>query len=193
MAKRKNKEEEQPEMKPVVFQGASLRDGFCDYTISIKRGAGVGNHTVKGEGLFKPDLQNAFRSLNVHLALIDDIFKHAGLEIESVNDADNTELSGLYDVTGFKLKGSDENLSVILIGDKYVTSTGGERLSINSMKILLVPGSIYKWYNELKEAVDIVLAEVEAYYGGKWDPVDEDPIDPNQTSILDAVEEEEQA
>lgn len=193
MAKKKKKEEEQPEVKPVVFQGASLRDGFCDYTMNIKQGAGVGNHTVKGEGLFKPDLANAFRNLNVHLALIDDIFKHAGLEIDSVNEADNTQLSGLYDVTGIKLKGSEENLSVILVGDKYVTSTGGERISLQSPKILLVPGSIYKWYNELKEAIDVVLAEVEAYHGGKWDAVEEEQVDPNQLTIESAIKEEETA
>lgn len=193
MAKKKKQEEQQPEVKPVVFQGATLRDGFCDYTMNIKKGVGVGSHSVKGEGLYKPDLANAFRNLNVHLALIDDIFKHAGLDIDSVSMADNTDLSGLYDVTGIKLKGSDDNLSVILVGDKYVTSTGGERISLQSPKILLVPGSIYKWYNELKEAVDIVLAEVEAYHAGKWDPVEQEQTDPNQMSIEDAIEEEEPA
>jgi hypothetical protein len=193
MAKKKKQEEAPVEVKPVVFTGATLRDGFCDYNMTIKQGAGVGNHTVKGEGLFKPDMHNAFVKLNVHLALIDDVFKHAGLEIESVQDADNTELSRLYDVTGIKIKGTEENLSVILIGDKYVTSTGGERIQLQSPKISLVAGSIYKWYNELKEAIDIVLAEVEDYHNGKWDAVDVEPTDPNQLTIESQIEEEETA
>ena len=194
MAKKgKNKDKEQPEVKPVVFTGATLRDGFCDYAMNIKQGAGVGNHTVKGEGLFKPDLHNAFQRLNVHLAIIDDIFLHAGLDIASVNEADNTTHSGLYDVTGIKLKGTEENLSVILVGDKRIVSTGGERIQLQSPKILLVPGSIYKWYNELKEAIDIVLAEVNEYHNGKWDPVEEEPADPNQLTITDEIEEHEEA
>lgn len=192
MAKRKKEKEVPAEAKPVLFTGATLRDGFCDYSMTIKQGTGVGNHTVKGEGLYKPDLHNAFKRLNVHLALIDDVFKHAGLEIENVNDADNTELSGLYDVSAIKLKGTEENLSVVLIGDKYVTSTGGERIQLQSPKISLVAGSIYKWYNELKEAVDIVLAEVEAYHNGKWDPVEEEVKNPNQLTIEEAIEAEEQ-
>lgn len=193
MAKRKPKEEKQAEVKPVQFTSAKLRDGFCDYTMAVKLGEGVGTHSVKGVGLYEFSMTKAFKRLNVHLAIVDDLFKHTGLEIQNTNEAENTPFADLYDVTAFSLKGEDENLSVVIKGNKYVTQTGGERLEITSHKIPLGESSMYKWRNELLEAITDCQNEVEAYYNGQYTMPDKEFVDKNQLSIVEEAEKLDEA
>lgn len=180
--KKKQKEEEQP----ISIMGATLVDGFCNYEVEIIKGTGVGTHGVKGAGLFKDDLADAFADLNVHLACIDEVFKHSGKEFKDINKMIPDELTGLYRVVSFKIKGKKNNEYVILMGTKYVTSSGGY-MEIKTPKIGLDKLSSYKWWNELKQCTDTARKEVELYMGGKFTPVEEEEgkTNPNQLSILD--------
>jgi len=191
MAKKK-KEKEEAQVKPLQFTSAKLRDGFCDYTMAVKLGEGVGTHSVKGIGLYEFSLTKAFKRLNVHLAIVDDFFKHSGLEIANTNEAENTPFADLYDVSAFSLKGEDDNLSVVIKGTKYVTQTGGERLEITSHKIPLGKSSLYKWKNELLEAITDCQNEVEQYYNGHYTLPENEFVDKNQLSIVDEAETVEQ-
>src|SRR5690606_33660678 len=95
---------------------AALNDDLCNYKYDIIDGKSAGfDHAVTGKGLIDEDLRDAFRSLNVHLAVIDDIYRHKGVEIESISTMHNDELAMLYNVTGFKIKGGEDNESIILI------------------------------------------------------------------------------
>lgn len=176
-----------------IITDAALKDDFCNYTFEITEGIGVGDtHAVKGKGIIKDDLRHAFGKLNVHLALIDDVFKHSGIEIDDIDKYHTDDLTTLYTVTGIKVKGSKENESVILIGNKYVSSAGG-RIELASPKIPMDNLSSYKWYNELKAAVDDVRNEVELYKEGKYTPVetDDDEDNPAQLTIGAMIKEED--
>lgn len=71
----------------------------------------------------------------------------------------------MFEVTGFKIKGEDENEQLILIGSKHVNCGG--RIELESPPIPLESTSSYKWYNELKTASDDARNEVQLYRNGK--------------------------
>ena len=170
MAKKK-----EPEVKPLEIIGANIKDDFCNYEYLILEGVGKNDKVnVKGTGIILDDMRDAFSAFNVHLACIDDVFKHSGTEIESINKLRSHELTQLFHVTGFKVKGSTENQTVILIGSKYVSSSGG-RIEIETPRIPLDSTSSYAWHKELKKAVDAACQEVEEYKAGKYTIVQDDP------------------
>jgi len=120
----------------IEIRGATIKDDLCNYDYEIVKGRSRGfTHGVKGKGIVDDDMKNAFAKLNVHLAVVDDIFKHSGVEITDIDAMHNDELATLYEVSGFKIKGGDENEAIILIGNKYIS--GGSRMALESPKITL--------------------------------------------------------
>jgi len=194
MAKKKANKDEETIVKEFEITGASIKDDFCTYSFSIKSGVGIGDtHNVKGSGIVDPDMHEAFRGLNAHLAAIDDMFKHNGIEVENIDEMHNNPLTDLFSVTGFVIKGSEDNESIILKGNKYLSSTGG-RMELETPKIPLDNLSPYQWHNELKIASDKARYEVELYKGGKCTPVEhEEAKDKNQLTIGDAIEDAKKA
>lgn len=182
MAKKK-KTEEPKEVKPFIITAAVIKDGFCNYSFEEKTGVNAGDsHNVKGMGIVDDDMIEAFQKLNVHLACLDDIFKHSELEISDIDKEHNNELVALYEVTGFSIKGSEDAESIILIGSKGITASG-ERIEIKTPKIPLDSLSSYVWWKELKEASDECRMEVELYKGGKHTK-DEEKLDPKQMNAF---------
>ncbi len=153
---------------------ASIKDDFCNYKFEMLIGV-KDKHKVEGKGIIKDTLRDAFRELNVHLAAIDDVFKHAGLNTETkLKELKEHELTDLYHVTGFKISGSGEAEFIQLIGNKYVSSASG-RIEITTPKIALDNLSSYRLFEELKEAADDVRHEVELYKEGNYiEPEEED-------------------
>jgi hypothetical protein len=183
------------EEKIFTIKEASLKDDFCNYKFEILRGVGSGDtHSVNGSGIIEDDMRDAFARLNVHLATIDDVFKLSGIELDNIDDFHNHELTSHYHVTGFKIKGSKENESIILIGSKFVGTAGG-RIELATPKIPLDNLSSYQWYNELKKAADDAREEVELYKEGKYTAVEEKEEKPNtrQLTIGDEIKQAQEA
>lgn len=177
--------------KALQITSASIKDDFCNYSFDILTGTGVGDtHNVKGKGIIDPDMHEALRKFNVHLAIIDDAFVNSGIDVKQVEPLENHELTDRYIVTGFKIKGSQENESIILMGSKYVSQAGG-RIELETPKIPLDSLSSYKWYNELKEAADAARNEVELYKEGKCTMVEEEYTDPAQLTIAAQLEDQD--
>ncbi|HRO18536.1 MAG TPA: hypothetical protein PLU07_10115 [Ferruginibacter sp.] len=163
---------------------ASIKDDFCNYKYEVTEKIGMGDkHDVKGQGIVKDSLKDAFAKLHVHLAHIDDAFKNSGTDVEDIDRMHGHDLTFLYCVTGFKVKGSDDDMAVILSGSKHV-SVGG-RIHIETPKVVLDNLSGYKWYNELKDAVTNCQEEVAMYREGNYIPVEEssDTADPAQSKM----------
>ncbi len=176
-----------------IIKEAHLKDDFCDYVFEITEGIGSGDtHKVKGSGVILEDMRKAFERLNVHLAVIDDSFKLGRVEIDDIDKYHGHEFTLLYNVTGIKVRGSRENETVILVGNKYVSSAGG-RIELATPKIPMDNMSSYKWYNELNAAVEAVRDEVAAYKEGKYEAIEEEEEDDNvkQLTISDAIKEGE--
>lgn len=189
MATRKKKEDSTPEeVKEFEIMSAAIKDDFCNYEFKVNIGTGIGDvHKVSGKGVIDQDMTDAFRKFNVHLAAIDDVFSHSGIEVENIDLFHSHELTQRYNVTGFKVKGTKDNESVILIGTKYVNSSG-ERMDLEAPKIPLDDLSSYKWYNELRDALNVARTEVELYKNGKCTPVEvADKEDSNQLKITDQI------
>lgn len=185
MKKNKKEAKEEKPTKEYAITNAVIKDDFCNYGFDVLDGIGIGDtHNVKGRGMVLDDLKDSFQKLNVHLAAIDDVFKHSNIEVKNIGSMQNHELAGLYRCNGFKIKGSEDNKTVVLTGTKFV-SVGGQ-IAMESPKILLDKFSSYTWHNELSEALDAAIIEVEMYKEGKYVPVVEDDfVDPKQHSMVD--------
>lgn len=194
-AAKKLRENETAEGRAIEIREALIKDDFCNYKYEIVSGKAIGfTHGVVGKGVIEDDMRNAFARLNVHLAVIDDVYKHSGVQIGDIDSMHNDELALLYTVTGIKIKGGEENEAVILIGNKYLSS--GARMELESPKIAIDSLSSYTWHNELREAVRMVREEVALYHFGKYTPVkvEEPEEDPKQSKIgFDKEEDEESA
>lgn len=175
--------------RPYIIKEASLKDDYVNYAYEITAGVGLGDtHKVTGSSICTDDLRHCFGFLDVHLACIDDVFKHNGVEIEDIDRHNASDLVDLYRVTGFQIKGSKDNESVVLIGVKYVSSAGGH-IDMKTPKIPLDNLSSYKWYNELAAAINRARYEVALYKEGKciMEEVEEKP-NPKQLTISDMLE-----
>ena len=128
-------------------------------------------------------LQEAFNKLNVHLACIDDVFKHSGIDVIDIDNHHNDELAMNYVISSFAVKGTSEYESVVLVGNKYVGSVGG-RMEIKTPKVTIDNLSSYKWHNELKTAIEKCREEVALYKEGNCTvPEPVEPINEKQLSI----------
>lgn len=187
--KKQKKTIEVTDEKPFIIISAVIKDDFCEYEYEVKTGTGIGDvHKVKGKGIVDTDLTEAFQKLNVHLAHIDDVFKHTNTTVDDINDFHAHALTYLYRVNGFKVKANGDNETIILTGIKIV-STSHEQISITTPRIPLDSLSSYPWWNELKEAADLVRDEVEQYKNGKCTPVEVEQVeDKKQMSIGDVID-----
>lgn len=181
-------EAEKRDGRSINILEAQIKDDFCLYTYEVVKGKDTGfTHKVKGTGIIDDDMRKAFSRLNVHLAVIDDVYKHSDIQIGDIDSMHNDELALLYYVSGFKIKGGEDNASIVLLGNKYLSA--GSRMEMEAPKIAIDSLSSYKWYNELKTASDKCVEEVSLYHYGKYTPVekDEDEDDPQQGKMQFAV------
>lgn len=174
-----------------TINSATIKDGICNYSFDVVKGVGLGDViAVKGTHIVKDSMRDSFVKFNVHMALYDDVFKHNKIEIEDIDKFHNHELTTLYHVTGIQIVGEEDNESIILIGNKYVSSGG--RIEIKTPKIALDNLSSYKWYNELKAASDDAREEVALYKEGNYELPDQEEEEkekkkPRQLKIVASV------
>lgn len=173
-----------PPERQYVINTAHLKDIYCHYSFKVIDGIETGGeHSVKIDNEVTDDLIKAFNQLNVHLAFIDDVFKHAGIEVVDLDRYHGDPLTMLYSVSGFKITGDEGDETVVLSGSKYV-SLGG-RINIQTPKITLDENSSYKWYNEMRDAIATARREVSLYREGKFiaHKDEEDKPNPKQMKI----------
>lgn len=184
----RKKKDNQPELtkdtgqREYIITAAAVKDEICNYSFEVIEGVGAGSSAnIKGIGcLIKPDLTKAFARTHVHLAVIDDAFKNAEIEIDDIDKFNGHDITFEYHVDGIVIKGKKGNESVIIIGSKHSTNGGG-RMTLRTPKIMIDDLASYKWYNELRTAVDTIREEVALYKEGKYTPVETE--DPNQLTI----------
>lgn len=152
----------QGEKPKVIIIAAEIKDGYCNYSYRNNDGINEGDkHEVKGTRVVHGDMRQAFNRLNVHLACVDDVFKHAGIEFDQIDEMHGHDLAGLFDVSWFEIKGDIDDESIILGGNKYVSL--GSWMDTHTPKVTLDKASSYKWFAELKMASDDARLEVYRY------------------------------
>jgi hypothetical protein len=180
-------EELQPVQRDIRILSAKIKDDFCTYDYEYLTGPekGIVQSAKKSIYIIDNDMKEAFSVFNVHLAVIDDLFKNAGVEIEDIDVFHSHDFTYLMECTEFKILGDDETESIVLLGTKHVSLNG--RIKIETPKIPLDNLSSYKWYNELKTAAEKAREEVQLYKAGKYTIPEEhqEPVeDLKQTKIL---------
>ena len=179
--------------KPLLIVQGTLNDEFCNYGIQINTGPTKGMiHMVKGKpNIVHEDLSDAFQKFRPHLAALSNAYDWSGIELNNFQDVTENQLVDLFHVTGFKIKGAGEAESIALFGS-YHSMTANGRVNADTDFISLEEGSDYQWYNELREAADLVRSEIEQYNNGKCTPPPEsEQVDKKQLSIVDAIAEEQ--
>jgi len=150
---------------PVLIKSAMISDGVCNYSYEIISGVGTGDTlNRKGSNAVHPDMEQAFKNLNVFLAIIDDAFHIKGIEIENPEAFNDHEVTELFSVTGFSVSGKNENEGLKLNGTKWVTVGG--TMDCDTPKISISSG--WKFRKELFEVVEVCKNEVEQYMNGKY-------------------------
>ncbi|WP_294267712.1 hypothetical protein [uncultured Chryseobacterium sp.] len=156
-----NQDEKQIEIKSAV-----LKDMSCNYSYELLQGITKGDElTRKGIHIVHDDMFTAFKMLDVFFAHIDGVFHWANNQTHISELEEHPDL-GLFNVSAFKITGTDENKAVILTGTKEV-SVG--TISFSTPKIKL-DNSNYLYVEELRDRLKLVIDQVEAYMNGKTAP-----------------------
>lgn len=190
MSKKGSKENPISDTPDIIITGAQNKDGFLNYSYRINKGPKFGFEvSEKGKGIMSDDCLNAFNKFNVHLAMIDEVFKHQGVEVEDIDTLHNDENAMNYVVTGFKVTGDEGSENVVLKGSKY-TALG--TMEIETPKIAIDNLSSYKFYNELSAAVAEARRQTELYNGGAFEvPEKEEKPSAKQLTINDGMSDDE--
>lgn len=167
-----------------TITAGKIVDDFCHYSFEIISGVGIGEvHGVKGKvGIIKESMRKAFVVFHVHLAALDGAFRLSAIDVDDIDKFHKHELTGNYFVTGFEIKGADDNESIVLSGSKYVPDAGG-RMELFTPRIPLDNLSSYKWWNELKAAADKARHEVARYKEGHCTIPEEDDEEENPKQL----------
>jgi len=154
--------------KPFEITSGTIKEGKCIYGYEIKTGPTAGDKIPKrnGDAYAHDGMFNAFSNLNIHLAIIDDAFKISGIEVTSLDALEEHAITENYHVNKFSVSGENEDESIVIEGEKWVT-TGS--ITIASPKIK-TKSSNYPFFEELREAIENCRSEVEAYMNGKSAP-----------------------
>ncbi|HTD92464.1 MAG TPA: hypothetical protein VK644_01580 [Chitinophagaceae bacterium] len=173
----------QKDERKVIITSATIKDLHCNYDyvpmVGPQRLTPLG---AKGPGIIDDDLSEAMARLKAHLAYIDGAF--AGKRVSDIDKFHEHEITENYHVDSIKMKGSDGDRRISIIGSKHLEAGG--RMKCETPPYLIEDHSGYKFYNELKSEVDFIFHEVELYMEGKYTmPVtdDDEPEDPKQTKI----------
>lgn len=110
-----------------------------------------------------PDLLNSLKSLCIHLGLICDFLDTK--DIKKIEKYDES-LIDKFRVTGISIGGSDGEEGVVLTGQKI--NKKGMAVILNSpfTRFEESPDTAYKFVDDLREKVDVVIEEVKAYMNG---------------------------
>jgi hypothetical protein len=163
---------EQENVRPYKIMEAQIKDDFCNYKFEMTQGKGPYDiHKVDGKGIIMDEMRDVFKKFKVHLAAIYGAFSLNGVDVADIDQHHNDDITAEFHVSGFKIKGSGDMESIILIGSKYIPCIGG-RMGIDTPPIPMDALSSYKWYNELKVLADKAREEVALYKEGNYIVVD---------------------
>ena len=149
--------------KPFQITSATIKDEVCEYGYEVLQGPQQGSKIPKCKGSFNvhEDMIAAFQNLDIHLADSEDAFDYVFPPEVYLEQLVEHELAGKFSVCGFRISGSDENLSYTLIGHK-ICKVG--YMALESEKL---QKNNYRFFEDLKAAINNAVAEVELYMNGK--------------------------
>lgn len=176
--KKKQTEQNNEEKKPIEIKSAFLKNSmFCSYDYDENKPSNVvRSQSVKDYNVpVHPDLLQAFKKLNVHLAIICEEIKPEEIhDVDNIADYDDKVHAlgsiehrlSLFRVRSWQLQGEYEKEGVVLIGSKRLTTNDLVKLETPKRKW----SDNYRFINELRVAIMDCIYEVEEYHNGKRAP-----------------------
>lgn len=154
------------ELPEVEIKNASIKDMMCSYGYELMSGKTKGDNLNRGGvHVIHDDLQESFNEMTVFIAHVDGVFSHWANNQTPLKELEEREELEKYSISGFKISGSEENKSVILIGSK---ETPHGSISITTPKLKF--NGNYLYLDELQDRLNVALSEVLEYMDGKTAP-----------------------
>ena len=172
--------------KEIEIKKAKVKSGmFLAYEYSERTLSAQNNVAMSSDAPIHPDLENAFKKLVPHFALLTEEVSQGIVAGTIEQNNPFHELLDKFTVTGFSLGGSGDSEGVVIIGYKELAS--GKKVNFNSPFQTFYDDSseAYPYTHKLKQDVNAVIYEVEQYMEGKQ-------ADPPMKSLFDGFEDDEQ-
>ena len=172
--------------KEIEIKKAKVKSGmFLAYEYSERTLLAQNNVAMSSDAPIHPDLENAFKKLVPHFALLTEEVSQGIVAGTIEQNYPFHELLDKFTVTGFSLGGSGDSEGVVIIGNKELVT--GKKVNFNSPFQTFYDDSseAYPYTHELKQDVNAVIYEVEQYMEGKQ-------ADPPMKSLFDGFEDDEQ-
>lgn len=144
------------------------------------------------------DLKGAMKAIAIHFGILSDYIKVK--DVKNIERYD-TKLIEDFVVTGFSVKGDEEDRGVVITGMKK--KANGKFIIINTpfTRFIEAEGSEYVYIEQLQDRINEVEREVKAYLGGKVAPDPQQSFDfpehadeqDNAFDEADVVEEDDHA
>jgi hypothetical protein len=144
----------------IVVKSAIINDGHLKYVYMIPKSTGDDKISRTGGGTVHPDLVNTFARFDVHLSALAYQPDEMDVEDGTINPCSTT---------GFKLKGADDDQSIIIIGTRQLPN--GKTLQISTPEQKYAD-DLYT-YEGTPDMLDVItdsIHEVEQYLQGKHAP-----------------------
>lgn len=153
--------------KDITIVEAKIHDGFCNYKYELLTGANAGDTIgVTGTNEVHPDMIKVFERLNVHLAIINDMFKYGKHKAKGLDEFKEHEYTGLFNAYKWTSAGDTDAETIKLFGYKWVENGGNTKFDTPNIDL----EGTYKYSEDLKEVIAACRVEVELYRTGKQAP-----------------------
>ena len=141
----------------IEIRKATITSGiFLAYEYNIQENNVSNKNKTQSTAPIHDDLRNAFKKLIPHFILLTE---------EMPEDIENK-----YQVTSFALGGSEDNQTITISGYKVLTNDRVVSFSSPSQKLYEDRLDGYKFSEELREALEHLVSEVQEYMDGKQAP-----------------------
>ena len=156
----------------IEIRKATITSGiFLAYEYNIQENNVSNKNNTQSTAPIHDDLRNAFKKLIPHFILLTEEMPEDKMKGIIENNLQLPEdIENKYQVSSFALGGSEDNQTIIISGHKVLSNDRIVSFSSPSQKIYDSNIEGYKFTDELREALEYLISEVQEYMDGKQAP-----------------------
>ena len=156
----------------IEIRKATITSGiFLAYEYNIQENNVSNKNKTQSTAPIHDDLRNAFKKLIPHFILLTEELPEDKMKGIIENDLQLPEdIEKKYQVNAFSLSGSEDNQSITITGFKVLSNDRIVSFSSPSQKIYDANIEGYKFTDELRDALEHLVSEVQEYMDGKQAP-----------------------
>lgn len=156
----------------IEIRKASITSGiFLAYEYIIQENNVSNKNKTQSTAPIHDDLRNAFKKLIPHFILLTEEMSEDRMKgIIENNLLLPEDIENKYQVSSFALGGSEDNQTITISGFKVLSNDRIVSFSSPSQKLYEDRADGYKFSEELREALEHLVSEVQEYMDGKQAP-----------------------